>query len=62
MFGPAKHLSSLNSPAFDARPGISWDGRELIFSSNRSGSESAAPDIWITSREKSRGGPKIITF
>lgn len=61
-FGPASHLATLSSPGFDARPSISWDGSELLFSSNRPGSESAAPDIWRANREKARSGPKTITF
>lgn len=61
-FGSAVHLGELNSPDFDARPSISWDGTELLFSSNRTGSESPAPDIWRSARSKSRSGPKEITF
>ncbi|MBA4163813.1 MAG: hypothetical protein C0510_04140 [Erythrobacter sp.] len=61
-FGPASHLGALSSSGFDARPTISWDGRELFFSSNRLGSESAAPDIWRSAREKTRSGPKEIIF
>lgn len=51
-FGAAVHLSELSSPTFDARPFISWKGTVLTFSSARTGSESAAPDIWYTTREK----------
>lgn len=61
-FGPASHLSALSSPGLDLRPSISWNGSELLFSSNRAGSESAAPDIWRTSREKAPNGPKTVTF
>lgn len=61
-FGPASHLGAMSSPGFDARPSISWNGTELLFSSNRAGSESAAPDIWRASRNKARGGPKVIEF
>jgi WD40-like Beta Propeller Repeat len=60
-FGPASHLRALSSPGLDARPSISWDGSELFFSSNRTGSESAAPDIWQVSRSK-KSGPKTVTF
>jgi len=49
-FGQAVHLGELNSPGFDARPFVSWDGAMLTFSSNREGSESAAPDIWFITR------------
>ena len=51
-FGSASHLGSLNSSGFDARPTISWDGTQLYFSSNRAGSESPAPDIWVTERSR----------
>jgi Tol biopolymer transport system component len=54
-FGAAVHLQHLSSPAFDARPFISKNGTFLTFSSARTGSESAAPDIWLTTREKLTG-------
>ena len=54
-FGPAIHLQSLSSPVFDARPYISKDGSFLTFSSQRPGSESPAPDMYYTSREKVTG-------
>lgn len=54
-FGTAVNLQQLSSPGFDARPFISKDGSFLTFSSNRSGSESAAPDIWFSTREKITG-------
>lgn len=56
-FGQAIALTALNGPGFDARPYISKDGTFLTFSSQRTGSESAAPDIWIASREKLTGRP-----
>ena len=54
-FGQAEHLGNLSSVAFDARPFISWDGELLTFSSNRTGSESPAPDIWFSMRSKAVG-------
>lgn len=54
-FGTAVHLQELSSPAFDARPSISKDGMFLIFGSSRTGSESAAPDMWFSDREKRTG-------
>jgi len=54
-FGTAIHLQQLSSPGFDARPFISKDGSFLTFSSNRTGSESPAPDIWFATREKVTG-------
>lgn len=56
-WGTAIHLSSLSSPAHDSRPFISWDGTLLMFTSARVGSESPAPDMWFTSREKATGRP-----
>lgn len=61
-FGPATALAALNSPAFDARPSLSFDGSQLLFSSARTGSKSAAPDIWFTERDRSHPGPKVISF
>ena len=55
QFGPAQHLQNLSSSGFDARPYISKDGSFLTFSSNRAGSESPAPDMWIATREKITG-------
>lgn len=54
-FGTAIHLQDLSSPAFDARPYISKDGTFLTFSSGRTGSESAAPDMWFATRSKVTG-------
>lgn len=54
-WGTAIHLQQLSSPAFDARPSISWDGTMMTFSSARSGSESPAPDIWFAERVKASG-------
>lgn len=54
-FGTAVHLTNLSSPGFDARPYISKDGTFLTFSSNRTGSESPAPDIWFATRAKVTG-------
>lgn len=54
-WGAAIHLSSLSSPAHDSRPFISWDGTLLLFTSARVGSESPAPDMWFTTREKATG-------
>lgn len=54
-WGAAIHLPHLSSPGFDARPFVSWDGSLMTFSSNRAGSESPAPDIWMTSRDKAVG-------
>ncbi len=60
-FGPAIHLGDLNSAGFDARPSISWDGEQLFYSSNRSGSTSPAPDIWMAQRPR-LSGPKTVEF
>jgi hypothetical protein len=54
-FDTAIHLQALSSPALDLRPNISKDGMFLTFASTRAGGESAAPDMWITTREKVTG-------
>ena len=54
-FGPAIHLVGLSSSGFDARATISKDGSFLTFSSARPGAESAAPDIFYTTRDKITG-------
>ncbi|QPC99044.1 PD40 domain-containing protein [Qipengyuania soli] len=60
-FGPATNLRSLNSPGFDARPWVSWDGRELIYASIR-GTGEGGPDILWTSRDKKAPGAKEVIF
>jgi Tol biopolymer transport system component len=55
QFGPAIHLVGLSSSGFDARATISKDGSFLTFSSARPGAESAAPDIFYTTRDKITG-------
>jgi len=43
----------INSPFFDARPSLSFDGTELYFhSAFRQGSQSEFFDIWKTTRTK----------
>jgi len=54
-FGPAIHIDAVNSPAFDARPFISFDGQTLLFSSARPGNPSPAPDMWYSTRRKAVG-------
>ena len=60
-FGPAYTLPELNSPAVDLRPWLSWDESQIFFSSNRTGSETPFPDIWVAERPR-RTGPKTIQF
>ena len=48
-FGPASPVDELNSPANDIQPNVRKDGREVVFSSNRTGSQ--GQDIWISTRE-----------
>ena len=49
-WGQAIHLPELSSAGLDLRPFINWDGNFLTMSSTRTGSESAAPDIWFATR------------
>jgi hypothetical protein len=39
----------LNSPANDARPHLRWDGREIVFDSDRPGGL-GGPDLWSSTR------------
>jgi hypothetical protein len=48
-FGPASPVAELNSPANDIQPNVRKDGREVVLSSNRTGSQ--GQDIWVSSRE-----------
>lgn len=60
-FEAAYTIPELNSAAGDLRPAVSWDGTQLFMSSNRPGSASPAPDIWVAERAR-RNGPKMIEF
>lgn len=44
-------LAALNSPAYDGRPALSWDGTELYFFSNRGGNF----DLYFSTRAKAKG-------
>jgi hypothetical protein len=54
-FGPPVNVSELNSPAFDARPAVSRDGLDIVFTSQRPGSVEGASgpssDIWASTRD-----------
>lgn len=53
-FGPARLAPGmLNSPADDARPNVSRDGREIVFDSTRL-LNGIGPDIWIARRSSAR--------
>lgn len=47
-FGPASAVAELNSTGNDIQPNLRKDGREVVFSSNRSGS--LGQDIWSSTR------------
>ncbi len=50
-FGPAAPVAELNDAAAnDIQPNVRKDGREVVFSSNRSGSI-GAQDIWVSTRD-----------
>jgi WD40-like Beta Propeller Repeat len=49
-FGPASLVAELSSAANDIQPNVRKDGRELVFSSNRSGSQ--GQDLWVSTREE----------
>jgi len=48
-FGGASAVAELNSVANDIQPNVRNDGREVVFSSNRTGSQ--GQDIWVATRE-----------
>ena len=51
-FGPAASLAELNDPlANDIQPNVRKDGREIVFSSNRTGGL-GGQDIWSATRER----------
>lgn len=54
-WGQAVHLTQLSSAMSETRPYVSWDGKMFLVSSDRTGSESAFPDIWYATREKATG-------
>jgi WD40-like Beta Propeller Repeat len=50
-FGPAELVVELSDPtANDIQPNVRKDGREIVFSSNRSGGN-GSQDIWVATRE-----------
>jgi Tol biopolymer transport system component len=50
-FGPAAPVTELNDAAANAiQPHLRMDGRELVFSSNRSGTL-GGQDVWISTRD-----------
>ena len=50
-FGPAAPVTALNDAAAnDIQPNVRADGLEVVFSSNRAGSQ--AQDIWVSSRAR----------
>lgn len=54
-FGTAVEVTELNAVGLNLRPFVSWDGTMITLSSNRTGSESAAPDMWYATRDKQVG-------
>ena len=50
-FGPGELVAELSDPAAnDIQPNVRRDGREVVFSSNRSGG-SGSQDIWVATRD-----------
>jgi len=50
-FGPAQLVPGLNTSADDSRPNVRFDGREIVFDSNRPGTL-GGPDIFSASRSR----------
>jgi hypothetical protein len=54
-YGPAQPLVELNDPvANDIQPNVRWDGREVVFSSNRAEGGFGGQDIWTSTRVRLR--------
>jgi WD40-like Beta Propeller Repeat len=51
---PVNLGAAINSSANETRASLSWDGRQLVFGSNRPGVEGST-DIFVSTREKIRG-------
>ena len=49
-FGTPELVSELSSPGHDEKPGIRFDGRQILIASDRSGGVGAM-DIWMATRE-----------
>lgn len=50
-FGPATAVAELNSVGNDIQPNVRKDGREVVLSSNRTGTL-GAQDIWVATRDE----------
>jgi hypothetical protein len=50
-FGPASPVAELNSAGNDIQPNVRKDGREVVFSSNRTGTL-GGQDIWVATRDE----------
>jgi hypothetical protein len=50
-FGPATAVVELNSAGNDIQPNVRKDGREVVFSSNRTGTL-GGQDIWVATRDE----------
>jgi Tol biopolymer transport system component len=44
--------AAINSPSAESRASLSWDGRTLVFGSNRPESEAGSSDIYIARRSR----------
>jgi Tol biopolymer transport system component len=53
-FSSAQTPGTFGAPGFDARPSIGRDGSEMVFASNRLGTQGAI-DLWTTTRSKRTG-------
>ena len=49
-FGPASPVAELNSAGNDIQPNVRKDGREVVLSSNRSGTL-GGQDVWVSTRD-----------
>ncbi len=50
-FGPAILVTELSSSMNENRPSIRYDGLEIFFQSNRTGSTGGSSDLWVATRD-----------
>jgi WD40-like Beta Propeller Repeat len=49
---------TVNTTSNESRASLSWDGRTMVFGSNRPGSEAGSGDIYVTTRERIHRGKR----
>lgn len=52
---PVRLGPTINTTANESRASLSWDGKTMVFGSNRPGSEAGSGDIYVTMRDRAHG-------